>query len=190
MRDSLGDLASLVLESGETRASSERSRRGSAGTPALIADMAVRGVWMPQAEALFDVRVIDTDAQSYCNHTPREVINAAENQKKSKYTTACEERRASFTPICFSVDGVFGSEAEVFLKRLGERLAAKWDRGYSQVMGWLRARMSFAILRASILCVRGARTRWRNGTRRWSTIAVGDEVILPFFGFINCLISL
>ena len=31
------------------------------GTPALIADLAIRGVWLPQAEVLFDVRVIDTD---------------------------------------------------------------------------------------------------------------------------------
>ena len=161
VRDSLGDLASLVW-SQVKREPVVREADEAAGTPALIAYMAVRSVCMPQAEALFDVRVIDTDAQSYCNHTPREVINAAENQKKSKYTTACEERRASFTPICCSVDGVFGSEAEVFLKRLGERLAAKWDRGYSQVIGWLRARMSFAILQSSILCVRGARTRWRS----------------------------
>ena len=117
---------------------------------------------MPQTEALFDIRVIDTDAQSYCNRTPREVLHAAEKEKKSKYATACEERRASFTPICCSVDGVFGSEAEVFLKRLGENLAAKWNRGYSQVIGWVRARMSFAILRASILCIRGSRRRWRS----------------------------
>lgn len=30
----------------------------------LIADLGVRGVWQPQTEALFDIRVIDTDAQS------------------------------------------------------------------------------------------------------------------------------
>ena len=161
MRDSLGNLASLVW-SQVKREPVVREADEEAGTPVLIADMAVQGVWMPQAEALFDVRVIDTDAQSYCNRTPREVINAADNQKKCKYTTACEERQASFTPICCSVDGVFGSEAEVFLKRLGEKLAAKWDRGNSQVMGWLRARMSFAILQTSILSVRGARTRWRS----------------------------
>ena len=39
-------------------------------------------VWLPQAEALFDIRVIDTDAQSYNNRTPRDVIKTAENEKK------------------------------------------------------------------------------------------------------------
>ena len=35
---------------------------------------------------------------------------------------ACEARRVLFTPICCSVDGMFGSEAEVFLKRASERV--------------------------------------------------------------------
>ena len=48
----------------------------------------------------------------------REVLNVAENQKKSKYATACKERQTSFPPIYYSVDGIVGSEAEIFLKRL------------------------------------------------------------------------
>ena len=51
------------------------------GQPALIADRLVRGVWQPQAEALFDVRVIDTDAQSYHSHSPREVLTLVEKKK-------------------------------------------------------------------------------------------------------------
>ena len=64
-------------------------------------------------------------------------------------------------PVCCSVDGVFGKEAEVFLKMIGEGLSTRWDQSYSEVMGWVRARMLFAILRATILCLRGARTKWR-----------------------------
>ena len=50
----------------------------------------------------------------------------------------------------------------IFLKRLGDRLAVKWERGYSEVMSWIRARLSFAVLRASILCLRASRTKWRS----------------------------
>ena len=59
-----------------------------AGAPALIADMAICGMWMPQAETLLDVHVIDTDAQSYCNRMPREVLKTAKKEKKAKYITA------------------------------------------------------------------------------------------------------
>lgn len=34
------------------------------GIPSLIADLGIRGVWQLQSEALFDIRVTDTDAQS------------------------------------------------------------------------------------------------------------------------------
>ena len=33
--------------------------------PGLRLDLGIRGVWQPQVEALFDIRVIDTDAPSY-----------------------------------------------------------------------------------------------------------------------------
>ena len=69
---------------------------------ALVVDLGIRGVWQPQAEALFDICVIDTDAQSYQSHSPQTVLASAEAEKKRKYSTACSDRRASFTPLCFS----------------------------------------------------------------------------------------
>ena len=36
----------------------------------LVADLRVRGVWQPQVDVLFDVRVVDTDAPSYQGRTP------------------------------------------------------------------------------------------------------------------------
>ena len=37
------------------------------GIPSLVADLSIRGIWQPQRVALFDIRVIDTDAPSYSN---------------------------------------------------------------------------------------------------------------------------
>ena len=42
-----------------------------------------------------------------------------------EYMLTCKEKRALFIPLCYSVDGVSGSEAEVFLKRIGKCLALK-----------------------------------------------------------------
>ena len=117
---------------------------------------------MPQAEALFDIRVIDTDARSYSSQSPKDVLATAEKEKRRKYQVACDERRAQFTPLCVSVDGMLGEEAGQFLKRLADRLSRKWEMGYSRIISWVRIRLSFAILRASILCLRGSRTKWRS----------------------------
>ena len=159
VRDAFGDLASLVWS---PVVKEPIVRDDSAGADTLIADLCARGVWESQTEALFDIRVVDTDAQSYRARRPCDVLGSAEVEKKRKYLQACQDRRATFTPLCVSVDGMFGSEAEFFVKRLGDFLAAKWERPYSVVMGWVRARLSFAILRATLLCVRGSRTKWRS----------------------------
>ena len=71
---------------------------------------------------------------------------------------ACAARRAHFIPLCFSVDGLVGSEANCFLKRMACRLSSRWDGGYAEVLGWIRARLAFAIVRASVLCVHGSCT--------------------------------
>ena len=116
------------------------------------------GVWLPQTEALFDICIIDTDTQSYLGWSPTQVISVAENEKKRKYLDAAAARRAHFTPLCFSVDGVAGSEAASFLKRLAYCLSTHWERSYADIMYWIRARLSFAILRTTVLCVRGSHT--------------------------------
>ena len=43
-----------------------------------FSDLSVRGAWLPQDEALFDVRVVDTDAQSYLSHTLKSLLLHAE----------------------------------------------------------------------------------------------------------------
>ena len=42
-----------------------READGEAGTPALVADLAVHGVCIPQTEALFDIRVTDAGLPSH-----------------------------------------------------------------------------------------------------------------------------
>ena len=79
------------------------------GKTALFADLGVRGIWQRQTLALFDLRVIDTDAKSYVSRTFESVLSQAENDKK--YVDASEERRTTFTPLVMSVDGALGREA-------------------------------------------------------------------------------
>jgi len=90
------------------------------------------------------------------------VLCLAEAEKKRKYSQVCHDCRATFTPLCVSVDGVLGPETEFFVKRFSDFLAAKWGSPYGAVMGWVRACLSFAILRGMLLCVRSSRTKWRS----------------------------
>ena len=48
-------------------------------------------------------------------------------------------------------------EAEAFYKRLAFLLAEKRKECYSVVMGWLRCKLSFVLLRSAIMCVHSTR---------------------------------
>ena len=111
IRDAVGDLAALVWKHVHHE---PVIREASSEHDALVADLGIRGVWEPLAEVLFDIRVTDTDTQSYHSLSPQSVLASAEEDKKRKYSNACADRRASFTPLCLSVDGLLGGEAEVF----------------------------------------------------------------------------
>ena len=154
IHDAIGDLAALLW--GQVKQEPVVSEDGDDGT--LVADLSVRGVWSPQSEALFDIRVTDTDVQSYLGHAPESILF---QEKKQNYSAAANACRAHFTPLCFSVDGLAGSEAACFIKRLATGLSSKWERNYYEVLCWVCTRLAFAILRATGLCVRGTCSKWR-----------------------------
>ena len=65
IRDALGDLASIAYKEGVRELSVVREPNDREKVPALVADLFVRGVWQPQATTFIDVRVVDSDANSY-----------------------------------------------------------------------------------------------------------------------------
>jgi hypothetical protein len=121
-------------------------------------------------DCILDVRVTDTDSKSYCKRTPSKVLESQEKEKKRKYLGACLENRRHFTPFVLSVDGLYvlGREAQTFAKRLAAKLAGKWQKPYSQVAGYVKARLSIAAVRATHLCLRGSRVPAHNISARFS----------------------
>ena len=125
--------------------------------PELRGDVAVHGFWTRGTTAVFDIRVTDTDANSYRNTDPAKVLKRQEKEKKDKYGETCRQAHMHFTPLVFSVDGMEGEETTAAQKRLASRLAAKWKRKYSQVCGFIRSRLAFTLVRSASRCLRGTR---------------------------------
>ena len=57
------------------------------------------------------MRVVDSDAPSHQSRTSQAVLHTAEAEKQRKFLAACQDRRDGFTPLCFSVDSMLGTEA-------------------------------------------------------------------------------
>ena len=63
-----------------------------------------------------------------------------------------------FTPLVFSTTSGLGRKTQTFYKHLADKLASKHSVDYCTLMGWLRCKISFAILRSAVLCIRGSRS--------------------------------
>ena len=128
-------------------------------TPAkeLRGDIAAHGFWKKGRTTVFDVRITHADAPTYAGKSYKQLLRRHEKEKKKKYAEKCAERRRDFTPLCFTSDGVLGEEADAAVKRMSCLLAKKWNRTYSEVCGFVRARMALALVRSTTMCLRGAR---------------------------------
>ena len=51
-----------------------------------------------------------------------------------------------------------GKECQIFHKALAMKIAEKTDERYSDVTRLLRVKLSFIVLKAALLCLRGSRT--------------------------------
>ena len=125
----------------------------------LRGDIGVYGFWRRGTTAIFDVRVTDTDAATNRGSDPDKVLRRQEDEKKTKYLALCREAQLSFTPLVYSVDGMEGAEATAARKHLASKLAYVWNCKYSQMCGFVKARLSFALVRATSRCLRGTRDK-------------------------------
>jgi hypothetical protein len=123
------------------------------------------------------------DAPIYQMKDPSKVLKAAEHLKKKKYVQPCLDQRHHFTPFIVSVDGLIGKEAKMVLKVLAARTVNKAGHMSSNVMGYMRARVSIAIVRAFHVCIRGARvpmSRMSNRRPQWEDMAGMVMALLKF----------
>ena len=79
----LGDMAAQVW-SQVVREPIVNKAESKADGPGLRADLGIRGVWTPQVEALFDIKVIDTDAPSHLHRTPESILDTARGSREEE----------------------------------------------------------------------------------------------------------
>ncbi len=120
-------------------------------------DVSARSFWRGRRRAIFDVRITDTDAPSYGNRSTEKILAAHEKEKDDRYGIACRVQQKDFTPLVYSVDGMPGKQARSAERRLAQILAAKWGRQYSDVVNFVRCRMSLSVVRSISLVLRTER---------------------------------
>ena len=123
-------------------------------------DIKCCGFWSPMRQAYFDVKVVSPFARSYAHMKPAALYRMAERSKIREYRERIlNVEHGDFTPLVFTCAGGMAPQSHFVLKQLAEKLSKKQNIQASVVSGWLRCRMSFALLRTTLLCVRATRRK-------------------------------
>ena len=116
-------------------------------------DVRARGFWRSGQNAFFDVRVTNADSNSQQNISLRAITKKHELEKKRCYNRRIMEvEHGTFTPLVFTTTGVMSHECSVFFKSLSEKISIKRGERYEEIMRFLRVKLSFLALKATLLC--------------------------------------
>jgi hypothetical protein len=123
-------------------------------------DVKCLGFWRRMRQAFFDIKVISPYARSYLPKNHKQMFREAEQSKNREYKARINQvEHADFNPLIFTTAGGFGPQSQLFLKQITQKLAHLKDLCPSVVAGWLRCRFSFALLRTTLVCLRGTRKK-------------------------------
>ena len=125
-------------------------------------DVSAVGVWSSMERTFLDIRVMHPNSPSYMDLTPNQLYLQHESKKKRTYNDRIlQVEKGSFTPLVFSTTGGMGPECTKYHKRIAELLSAKRGENYSDVMNFIRTRIRFALLRCTLVAIRGERGKRR-----------------------------
>ena len=111
-------------------------------------------------QAFFDVKVVSPFARSNALLKPAQLFRNAERSKIREYKERIRNvEHGDFTPLVFTCSGGMAPATQMTLKLLAQKLSEKQKIQLSVVSGWLRCRLSFALLRTTLLCVRATRCK-------------------------------
>ena len=124
-------------------------------------DVSARGLWVPYQKAFMDIRVFNPLAKRYSSVA--QAFDNNEKEKKRAYSQRVREiENGTFSPLVFSINGGLSKECSVVYKRIAQMLTDKRvNSRYSDCITFIRTRISFALTRSALRCIRGSR-KWRN----------------------------
>ena len=167
IRDLEAEMLRMVCTNVETEPvlqeiTGEELNRGTNKAPDARLDVHARRFWDRQQSVFFDVWVCHPNADSYRELSPKQIFQLHENEKKRQYSRrVLEVEQGTFTPLVFTSTGGMADECKRFHSHLAELLALKKGDDYATTISWIRAKVSFAILRSALLCLRGTRRKRR-----------------------------
>ncbi len=123
-------------------------------------DISARGLQSTFERTFFDVRVSHPYAASNVTVSLTKLYERNEMEKRKLYQDrVLETEKGSFEPLVFLTTGGTGPSCTRVIKRIAGKISEKRGEQYSHVMGFVRTRLRFSLLRSVLIAVRGVRGR-------------------------------
>ena len=100
--------------------------------------MIIRGLWYHEVNAIINVNLGDSDANTYKYEPMISLLSRWEKIKKYKHGKHYHDQRKYFSPFVLSVDIMLEREALVMLSKLIRVMEEKREEPLSQVRGCSR----------------------------------------------------
>ena len=128
-------------------------------------DILARGFWDSETgrnDSFFDVRVFHPGAPSYQNQSFSSLYRQHECKQRLAYgRRVLDVERGTFTPLVFTSGGGMSKETTTAMKAACQSGQRQAHRAVF-VMGWLRCKATFSLLRSALACLRGSMPRTRS----------------------------
>ena len=117
------------------------------------------GIWGSRfSRAFFDVKIFNPYAKT-SRKLHKDAYKYHETLKNSEYQQRIlNVEQSSFSPLIFGCTGGGAPTATRTMQQLAETLSEKRQESYPESINYIRTKISFALLRSSILCIRGCRS--------------------------------
>ena len=125
----------------------------------------IKANWLRESRftsTFLDVNIFNPHAES-CPYKDKSLQISRVYQKEQIRATHFEWQKSAFCPLVYSCTG--GAGATKAMKRLAGLISEKRQESYADVVMYIRKKISFALLRSSILCIRSLRSLKEKGSK-------------------------
>ena len=139
-------------------------------------DIKANGLWGSRFNrTFFDVKIFNPHAKS-CPKTIEDAYKYHESIKRNKYEERIREtEHRRFNALVFACSGGAGPSASRVMKQLATKISEKRGEPYADTISYIRTKISFALLRSCVLCLRGCRALKPRVLSETSISAVVEE---------------
>ena len=106
---------------------------------------------------MLQINIKSWNADSQKHLSVDKILKKHEQEKKRAYNTRIMNvEHGTFTPLVYSLTGGEGPKTSIYHKYVAQKIAAKTEDKYENMLYLIRCKLSFLILRSILMCIRGS----------------------------------